>query len=135
MGDVSTARGGSKSEIFRGYGRRGRNRTCNPRIRNPMLYPFELRAREKIRSYFTLYSMIFRQSADAPERLGMSLNPHTGISTVSERIAQIDILYWTRLAASLTLAAAFFHVEESVRFLPALLVVGSEISIDRTVLE
>src|SRR5437588_2020561 len=26
-------------------GRRGRNRTCNPRIRNPMLYPFELRAR------------------------------------------------------------------------------------------
>jgi hypothetical protein len=28
-----------------GSGRRGRNRTCNPRIRNPMLYPFELRAR------------------------------------------------------------------------------------------
>ncbi len=27
------------------HGRRGRNRTCNPRIRNPMLYPFELRAR------------------------------------------------------------------------------------------
>jgi hypothetical protein len=27
-----------------GRGRRGRNRTCNPRIRNPMLYPFELRA-------------------------------------------------------------------------------------------
>jgi hypothetical protein len=27
-----------------GNGRRGRNRTCNPRIRNPMLYPFELRA-------------------------------------------------------------------------------------------
>ena len=26
-------------------GRRGRTRTCNPRIRNPMLYPFELRAR------------------------------------------------------------------------------------------
>jgi hypothetical protein len=26
-------------------GRRGRNRTCNRRIRNPMLYPFELRAR------------------------------------------------------------------------------------------
>ena len=25
-------------------GRRGRNRTCNRRIRNPMLYPFELRA-------------------------------------------------------------------------------------------
>ena len=25
-------------------GRPGRNRTCNPRIRNPMLYPFELRA-------------------------------------------------------------------------------------------
>ncbi len=25
-------------------GRRGRTRTCNPRIRNPMLYPFELRA-------------------------------------------------------------------------------------------
>jgi hypothetical protein len=24
--------------------RRGRNRTCNPRIRNPMLFPFELRA-------------------------------------------------------------------------------------------
>ena len=26
------------------YGRRGRNRTCNHRIRNPVLYPFELRA-------------------------------------------------------------------------------------------
>ena len=26
------------------FGRPGRNRTCNPRIRNPMLYPFELRA-------------------------------------------------------------------------------------------
>src|SRR6266849_501018 len=26
-------------------GRPGRNRTCNPRIRNPMLYPLELRAR------------------------------------------------------------------------------------------
>jgi hypothetical protein len=26
-------------------GRRDRNRTCNRRIRNPMLYPFELRAR------------------------------------------------------------------------------------------
>ena len=26
-------------------GRRGRTRTCNRRIRNPMLYPFELRAR------------------------------------------------------------------------------------------
>ena len=25
-------------------GRPGRNRTCNPRIRNPMLYPLELRA-------------------------------------------------------------------------------------------
>jgi hypothetical protein len=25
-------------------GRRGRNRTCNPRIRNPVLYPLELRA-------------------------------------------------------------------------------------------
>jgi hypothetical protein len=27
-----------------GCGRRGRNRTCNPQIRNLMLYPFELRA-------------------------------------------------------------------------------------------
>ncbi len=26
------------------YGRRGRNRTCNHRIRNPVLYPIELRA-------------------------------------------------------------------------------------------
>src|ERR1035438_3223300 len=26
------------------FGRPGRNRTCNPRIRNPMLYPLELRA-------------------------------------------------------------------------------------------
>ena len=25
-------------------GRPGRSRTCNPRIRNPMLYPLELRA-------------------------------------------------------------------------------------------
>ncbi len=31
-------------------GRRGRNRTCNPRIRNPMLYPFELRARKRLSS-------------------------------------------------------------------------------------
>ena len=37
-----------------GFGRRGRNRTCNPRIRNPMLYPFELRAR----SLFTRVSAI-----------------------------------------------------------------------------
>ncbi len=29
-------------------GRRGRNRTCNHRIRNPVLYPFELRARERL---------------------------------------------------------------------------------------
>ncbi len=29
-------------------GRRGRIRTCNPRIRNPMLYPFELRARKSL---------------------------------------------------------------------------------------
>src|ERR1035438_7917949 len=29
-------------------GRRGRNRTCNRRIRNPMLYPFELRALERM---------------------------------------------------------------------------------------
>ena len=28
-------------------GRPGRNRTCNPRIRNPMLYPLELRALAK----------------------------------------------------------------------------------------
>ena len=32
------------------FGRPGRNRTCNPRIRNPMLYPLELRALE----YFSL---------------------------------------------------------------------------------
>jgi hypothetical protein len=31
--------------VFHGLGGRpGRNRTCNPRIRNPMLYPLELRA-------------------------------------------------------------------------------------------
>ena len=30
--------------LWAGTGRRGRNRTCNRRIRNPMLYPFELRA-------------------------------------------------------------------------------------------
>jgi hypothetical protein len=30
-------------------GRPGRNRTCNPRIRNPMLYPFELRAHNELR--------------------------------------------------------------------------------------
>ena len=28
-------------------GRPGRSRTCNPRIRNPMLYPLELRALNK----------------------------------------------------------------------------------------
>ncbi len=28
-------------------GRPGRSRTCNPRIRNPMLYPLELRALER----------------------------------------------------------------------------------------
>src|SRR3981189_1283436 len=32
-------------------GRPGRNRTCNRRIRNPMLYPFELRAQIV---YFTI---------------------------------------------------------------------------------
>jgi hypothetical protein len=29
-------------------GRPGRNRTCNPRIRNPMLYPLELRAQSRL---------------------------------------------------------------------------------------
>ncbi len=33
--------------VYRRNGRRGRNRTCNRRIRNPMLYPFELRALNK----------------------------------------------------------------------------------------
>jgi hypothetical protein len=32
------------SEITTWNGRPGRTRTCNPRIRNPMLYPLELRA-------------------------------------------------------------------------------------------
>ena len=33
-----------KAKTMEKSGRRGRNRTCNRRIRNPMLYPFELRA-------------------------------------------------------------------------------------------
>jgi hypothetical protein len=36
-----------------GTGRRGRNRTCNRRIRNPMLYPFELRALANNSIHFT----------------------------------------------------------------------------------
>ena len=34
----------TKAHVPREIGRRGRIRTCNRRIRNPMLYPFELRA-------------------------------------------------------------------------------------------
>src|SRR5579863_5489913 len=37
----------TKTLTFGRSGRRGRNRTCNRRIRNPMLYPFELRARNR----------------------------------------------------------------------------------------
>jgi hypothetical protein len=33
-------------------GRRGRTRTCNRRIRNPMLYPFELRAHIETVSFY-----------------------------------------------------------------------------------
>ena len=49
LGAMSGETAGPGSErnntgIFWFCGRRGRNRTCNPRIRNPMLYPFELRA-------------------------------------------------------------------------------------------
>ena len=29
------------------YGAPGRNRTCNPRLRRPVLYPIELRARNR----------------------------------------------------------------------------------------
>jgi hypothetical protein len=36
-----------------GFGERGRNRTCNRRIRNPMLYPFELRAHICVLAYFS----------------------------------------------------------------------------------
>lgn len=63
------------------------------------------------------------------------MNPYAGISTVSERIDRIDILYWTRVVASFTLVAGFFHVEGSFRFLPALLVMSSVISIDRILLK
>jgi hypothetical protein len=35
-------------------GRRGRNRTCNPRIRNPVLYPFELRALERLELFYCM---------------------------------------------------------------------------------
>ena len=38
---AETALSIAKQEV----GRPGRTRTCNPRIRNPMLYPLELRAR------------------------------------------------------------------------------------------
>jgi hypothetical protein len=43
-------------------GRRGRNRTCNPRIRNPMLYPFELRApgNDPMLSHSSLDPVLFR---------------------------------------------------------------------------
>src|SRR5262249_764709 len=51
----------------------GRNRTCNPRIRNPMLYPFELRAPATILSTvgfptFTR-SLLLRPSPDYGKRL------------------------------------------------------------------
>jgi hypothetical protein len=38
-------------------GRRGRNRTCNRRIRNPMLYPFELRALAKLEPFYCILLM------------------------------------------------------------------------------
>jgi len=44
---MRTAFGDDCSETNRTVGRRGRNRTCNPQIRNLMLYPIELRARSR----------------------------------------------------------------------------------------
>ena len=46
----TTTRRKPKPEIRRDSGRPGRSRTCNPRIRNPMLYPFELRAHLRMSS-------------------------------------------------------------------------------------
>jgi hypothetical protein len=42
---LGAVRDGEVCAIARISGRRGRNRTCNHRIRNPVLYPIELRAR------------------------------------------------------------------------------------------
>src|SRR2546429_9834943 len=47
-------------------GRRGRTRTCNRRIRNPMLYPFELRAREK--SICLILQRLFSESVSERKR-------------------------------------------------------------------
>src|SRR5205814_149581 len=38
-------------------GRRGRNRTCNPRLRRPMLCPFELRARPS--KYYRTLQLVY----------------------------------------------------------------------------
>ena len=43
VADLWCLRRGCLSQLI-DSGRRGRNRTCNHRIRNPVLYPFELRA-------------------------------------------------------------------------------------------
>ena len=42
----------AETTLSLGCGRRGGIRTCNRRIRNPMLYPFEIRALANVSSVY-----------------------------------------------------------------------------------
>src|SRR5437879_5866422 len=63
-------------------GRRGRNRTCNRRIRNPMLYPFELRARKDSTS-LTCESLPHNKGSDGCFPLRFA--PHVSVSAPDQK--------------------------------------------------
>ena len=67
-------------------GRPGRNRTCNRRIRNPMLYPFELRAQVVTLQLFTLQRIVSNDLLTAICRLANpslfgNIRPRTPLQT------------------------------------------------------
>src|SRR3989442_11899087 len=79
----------SRLLVLRGLdGRPGRTRTCNRRIRNPMLYPLELRAR-------TQFDCTLRLPPVKPDYLAALYYPTDGrfVSSSSSRLAYID---WMR---------------------------------------
>ena len=53
VGDTPQVQDRGERKEVRKDGRPGRTRTCNHRIRNPMLYPLELRARDNFRTSYS----------------------------------------------------------------------------------
>ena len=58
----------SRSVAFLTYGRRGRDRTCNPRLRRPVLYPIELLARASCDSKCSKAAAISIANTDVTRR-------------------------------------------------------------------